>query len=154
MHWLTCSLVEAGSQNFAGRVDARKSGGVPEPKTLTYVEDAPNLDIALSYDTYSDFDTFSSDLAGLSGFDYAPSSCGVERQTANLRGVGQWVDGLQSSSDNSWQDSLTSMGVAEDPALDLTRVHAKAITSPFEHYFHTRREEEGALNFQMYSLLP
>ena len=127
---------------------------MPEPKPLTYVEDVPNLGTTLSYNTYSDFDTFSSDSADIGGFNYAPPSCGVERQTANLRGVGQWAVGLQSGSNKSWQDSLTSMGVAEDPALDLTRVHAKAITSPFEHYFHGRREEEGALNFQMYSLLP
>jgi hypothetical protein len=127
---------------------------VPELKAVTYVEHASNLDITLRYETYSDSNIFSSDSTGLSAFDDAPPSCVVESQTANLRGVGQWVDGLQSGSDKSWQDSLTSMGVAEDPALDLTGVHVMATTSPFEHYFHARRGEEGALNFQLYSLLP
>jgi len=152
--WDLRRLLEADSRNFAARADARKPGGEPEQKPSVYVDDPSNLDITLSYDTYSDFDTLSSDSTGLGTFDGAIPGYSVESQAADLYGVGQWVNELQGNAWGSWQGSATSMDVADDAGLDLARVHSLAAKSPFQQYFHARREEEGALNFQMYSLLP
>ena len=164
MHWLICSLVEADARNFSAHFDAPKTlkpDGLPGQKCFAYIEDASNLDtyfhldISLSYDSSSDIDTFSS--FGPTAFDSVDDTlhnCGVGRQAIDLRGVGQWTNQLQSSVWGSWQGSSTSMDDAEDTVLDLTRVHTLAYTCPFEQYFHTRKDEEGALTFQVYSSLP
>ena len=127
---------------------------MPEERASAYVGESSNLDIALSYETDSDFDTFSSYSVGLGTFDGTSPGAGIERQTTDLCGVGQWADELRGGSWGPWQGSTTSMDVAQDACLDLASVHAIATTSPFELYFRARRDEEGALDFGMYSMLP
>lgn len=141
MQWLTCCLVEADARHFEARADASR---------LTTHGDLSNLDITLSYDSSSDFDPFASVH---SDNIYTPPDYGVNSQSTDLRGIGQWTDKYQ---ENSWSSpqSPPSMDVSKESDFDLVRIHDLAAASAFEEYFKSRKREEGTLNFQMYALLP
>jgi hypothetical protein len=163
---LICSLKECDPRDVSTDVHPSKCpprSGPPELSSTSVsntsnLDDYLNFDIALSDGSSSDFETFSSfDSAGLEGQDAIytpPSEWDVESQTVVLGGVGRWIDDLQSSSWTSCQISSLPMDDAEDPKLDLTKLHALATTKPFGQYLHMRKDEEGLLDFEMYSLLP
>jgi hypothetical protein len=84
---------------------------------------------------------------------HTPHKWAVEAQNEVLYGVGQWMHESQDNSLRIPQDLSTSVDDVQDTDHELTRLHALAVTTPFGQYFHMRMHEEGALDFEIYSLL-